>query len=407
MSWRVAATTVLLAALAGFSARAQEVRGHLVDRATGASVLAGSVVLLDARGVEVGRASPDAAGVFRLRAPAAGSGYRLRVEVPGYRLYLSQPLALEAGEVRELVLELIPVPPVEMDTVIVEGRAVPRRLADFYRRRSSGFGSFLTREEFERYSPREVSDVIRRMPGFGVVPGDLGTGGVVVARRPAGFSLQCFPIVFVDGTYVGNSREFDLDSYLDVQAIEAVEGYSGGAQVPPEFNRSGAECGVVALWTRTGTVAQGRSRRLELGGQFGLRIASGGLRDGRFGASFAVAVSRAVELYPSFALVAHVPSTDFNTGASGWQFTFAFRARPQGLNSPWYAGLGLTTLSVKDLAGDPVAGEESTQHLVFLAGASLPAGGRLRPYAEVQLLDPFGGGGAQVHGFVGLVYRIY
>ncbi|GBD32712.1 hypothetical protein HRbin33_01686 [bacterium HR33] len=407
MFGRVTAAMLFLAALYAAAAHAQEVRGRLVDRSTGAAVRFGFVVLVDARGTEVGRTSPDAGGGFRLRAPEPGRGYRVRVEIPGYRLYISEPLDLEAGEVREVALELVPIPPVEMDTVIVAGQAVPRRLAEFYRRRAGGFGSFLTREEFERYSPREVSDVIRRMPGFGVVPGDLGTGGVVVARRPAGFSLQCFPIVYVDGTYVGNSREFDIDSYLDVQTIEAVESYSGGAQVPPEFNRSGAECGVIALWTRTGTVAQGRSRRLELGGQFGLRIASGGLRDGRFGASFAVAVSRAVELYPSFGLVAHVPNTDFNTGASGWQFTFAFRARPLGLDSPWYAGLGLTTLNIKDLGGDPVAGDESTQHLVFLTGAAMPVGGRLRPYLELQLLDPFTFSRSQVHAFLGLVYRIY
>lgn len=407
MLGRVAVAAALLAALEAASARAQEVRGQLVDRSTGTPVRSGFVVLVDARGVEVARVSPDQGGGFRLRAPVAGPGYRVRVEVPGYRLYLSEPLELVAGEVKEIALQLVPVPPVEMDTVIVAGQAVPRKLADFYRRRSSGFGSFLTREEFERYSPREVSDVVRRMPGFNVVPGDLGTGGVVVARRPAGFTLQCFPIVYVDGTYVGNSREFDIDKYLDVQAIEAVESYAGGAQVPPEFNRSGAECGVIALWTLTGTVAEGRSRRLELGGQFGVRIASGGLRDGRFGASFSVAVSRAVELYPSFGLVAHVPSTDFNTGVSGWQFTFAFRARPLGLDSPWYAGLGLTTLNVKDVVGEPVAGDESTQHLVFLTGSAVPLGGRLRPYAEVQVGNPFSFGRAQVHGFVGLVYRVY
>lgn len=404
---RVTAAVVLLGALPASVGRAQEVRGRLVDGNTGTAVRSGFVVLVDARGGAVGRASPDAEGHFRLRAPAAGTGYRLRAEVPGYRLYISEPLDLEAGEVRNVALELVPLPAVELDTVIVAGQAVPRRLADFYRRRSSGFGSFLTREEFERYSPREVSDVVRRMPGFNVVPGDLGTGGVVVARRPAGFSLQCFPIVYVDGTYVGNSREFDIDSHLDVQTIEAVESYAGGAQVPPEFNRSGAECGVIALWTRTGTVAEGRSRRLELGGQFGVRIASGGLRDGRFGASFSVAVSRAVELYPSFGLVAHVPSTDFNTGVSGWQFTFAFRARPLGLDSPWYAGLGFTTLNVKDVVGNPAAGDESTQHLVFLTGAAVPLAGRLRPYAEVQLFDPFAFGRAQVHGSVGLVYRVY
>ncbi len=407
MFGRVAAALIFLAALYASAGRAQEVRGLVVDRDTRAAVRSGFVVLIDDRGVEVGRTNPGADGGFRLEAPEPGPGYRLRVEVPGYRLYISPPLDLAAGEVRNIALELVPTPPVQMDTVIVAGQAVPRQLAEFYRRRSSGFGSFLTREEFERYSPREVSDVIRRMPGFNIVPGDLGTGGVVVGRRPAGFSLQCFPIVYVDGTYVGNSREFDIDSYLDVQTIEAVESYSGGAQVPPEFNRSGAECGVLALWTRTGTVAQGRWRRLELGGQFGLRIASGGLRDGRFGASFSVAVSRAVELYPSFGLVARVPSTDFNTGASGWQFTFAFRARPLGLDSPWYTGLGLTTLNVKDLAGEPLAGDESTQHLVFLSGAAIPVGARLRPYVELQLLDPFNFGRSQVHGFVGLVYRVH
>ena len=67
------------------------------------------------------------------------------------------------------------------------------------------------------------------------------------ARRTA--AQECAPIIFLDGAYLGNTRDVDVD-VLPVDAMEAMETYAQVGSIPPEFNRSGAVCGVIALWTR-------------------------------------------------------------------------------------------------------------------------------------------------------------
>ena len=54
---------------------------------------------------------------------------------------------------------------------------------------------------------------------------------------------------FKDGMYVGTSMD-DLDMMISVNQIYAIEVYSGPSQTPPEFNRTGSDCGVIVFWTR-------------------------------------------------------------------------------------------------------------------------------------------------------------
>ncbi len=61
---------------------------------------------------------------------------------------------------------------------------------------------------------------------------------------------ECPPIFFLDGQYVGNAVQVDVDRFLDPESIEAVEAYGGVGIIPAEFNRPGAACGVIAFWTR-------------------------------------------------------------------------------------------------------------------------------------------------------------
>lgn len=152
-------------------------------------------------------------------------------------------------------------------------------LEEFNRRRERTSGSFLTREDFEKYSPTQVTDILRHLPNISVranphyrQEGDYrqfvveGRRALVRAGEPPSFervlthdanplrtvlteTAECPVIFFVNGVYMGTSRDVEIDFSIITEDIEAVESYFGG-QIPAQFNRLGASCGVVAFWTR-------------------------------------------------------------------------------------------------------------------------------------------------------------
>ncbi|GBD31347.1 hypothetical protein HRbin33_00299 [bacterium HR33] len=157
-------------------------------------------------------------------------------------------------------LSLAPLPFV-LDTAVVSGERVNSylELVGFNQRRALGFGDHITREEFEQYFPGRVVDVLRRMPTVRVRPnpnfgGLLPFGGrdlrewVVESARAA--RPGCPMVVFLDGARVGDMETLDIEMLIATNQLEAVEAYGGAAQIPPIFNVTGAECGVLALWTR-------------------------------------------------------------------------------------------------------------------------------------------------------------
>jgi iron complex outermembrane receptor protein len=114
----------------------------------------------------------------------------------------------------------------------------------FTRRRAMGTGKFVTRAEFEGQMPSFLSDVIRRFPGVTITPfSGLRGGQATFSRNLRGCSIQ----YFVDGTLIGPS--FNVDD-IPARDVEAVEVYRGTSEVPAEFNRRSAACGVIAIWTR-------------------------------------------------------------------------------------------------------------------------------------------------------------
>jgi len=102
------------------SLHAQAVRGVLVERGSGRPVRGGFVVLLDDSNAEVVRALTDDAGRFLIRAPQAGQ-YRLQSKRIGFRLFVSEPLTLEADQTVAYRAQVEAVPAM-LPPVIVEGR---------------------------------------------------------------------------------------------------------------------------------------------------------------------------------------------------------------------------------------------------------------------------------------------
>ncbi|MBI2073362.1 MAG: TonB-dependent receptor [Gemmatimonadetes bacterium] len=388
----LAVTGVLLLTGGPSHALGQVVRGQVKDRDTGKPAL-GVVTLIDTAGGLIGRMPTGPQGQYALTAPRAGA-YLLQFVGPGYGPYVTREFTLAAGESRIMGLEAVPLPAIALDTVIVEGRPVPSRLAGFYQRKSGGFGEFLTREELERWNPSQPTDVLRRMAGVNLVPTDLGYR--VVSRRDP----RCAPAVFLDGIYMGTGAEFDFDAVLTTEQIEGVETYSGAGQIPAEFNRS--DCGAVVVWTRVAGPGQGGSlSHFDLAAEAGGWMSSEGLQQGRVGARGLIGVG-AAEISPAV----HVLVPGFRIGGaedrSGVEIQFTVRGRPLGRGTPWYAGLGVTFLELE--APRSVADEE--QYFLLLAGASLPRGA-VRPMVEVQALNPFGFSKTRFQVFVGAVVKVY
>jgi carboxypeptidase family protein len=98
---------------------AQTVRGQLVDSISRTPLHGAFLTLLDAEGLERGRAITDAAGQFVVQAPAPGA-YRLRSKRIGFRPFVSAPLVLGTGETTTYNAAIDPIP-VPLKEVVVAG----------------------------------------------------------------------------------------------------------------------------------------------------------------------------------------------------------------------------------------------------------------------------------------------
>lgn len=161
----------------------------------------------------------------------------------------------------ELSITLAPAP-TELDPISVEGEATPvnRKLIAFEDRRRMGFGHFVTTEQIEAWNPSNLTDVLQKAPGVIVRPNP----GYLVGRDYRKYLIQstrrvgrlgpvaCEMIYYLDGMFMGTQGpgEAPIDSWVNIGSLAAIEIYSGASQVPAQFNRSGAACGVVVLWTR-------------------------------------------------------------------------------------------------------------------------------------------------------------
>ncbi|UCC72145.1 MAG: carboxypeptidase regulatory-like domain-containing protein [Gemmatimonadota bacterium] len=105
---------------------AQTILGELVEEDGDAPVAGAFVVLLDERGAEVDAFLSDSAGLFLLRAPAAGP-YQLRVERIGHHPILTGALEFEADEQLGYRVE---VPPRPLDLAALGTSAEPSCVGD-------------------------------------------------------------------------------------------------------------------------------------------------------------------------------------------------------------------------------------------------------------------------------------
>ncbi|MEP6493244.1 MAG: carboxypeptidase regulatory-like domain-containing protein [bacterium] len=126
-------------------------------------------------------------------------------------------------------------------------------LSAFEERRKAGFGHFVTEGELRKYENRKLTDIVRTIPSLVIVCPKTGFRRgecyAVARRQPSRSALQggeCAVDVYLDGAL---STDNDLEK-LRTNQFGGVEYYSGGATIPPQYNRTGSSCGVMLLWTR-------------------------------------------------------------------------------------------------------------------------------------------------------------
>ncbi|HXT16495.1 MAG TPA: carboxypeptidase regulatory-like domain-containing protein [Gemmatimonadaceae bacterium] len=155
-------------------------------------------------------------------------------------------LNLRPGEALDVDFTLVDA---AVELPAVESNATNTWLKKFNDHRASqGGGHFFTREDIEKANPRQLSDMLRSIPGLQLSAKPVGPPTVRMARSNLGAFGDCPVQYWVDGM---RATDFELDDVAP-REVEAIEVYSGPATLPPEYRtRIGtSSCGTIAIWTR-------------------------------------------------------------------------------------------------------------------------------------------------------------
>jgi hypothetical protein len=145
-------------------------------------------------------------------------------------------------------------------TVRAPARA-PAWLEEFNARREAGFGSFVTRAEIDKRNPSQTWQMLFGIPGIQINP----QSGRPRSLYPATLLNSCDFRYFVDGVlfpdFPPDPREAIEPrvrppgplSAIPPTEVEAIEVYPRAVGIPPQYGGTQAACGVIAIWTRTGT----------------------------------------------------------------------------------------------------------------------------------------------------------
>jgi hypothetical protein len=164
-------------------------------------------------------------------------------------------IVVAAGETfkASIVLEAFTL---ETVTVTAESDSNPG-IRGFAERKARGNGWYFTRRDIEQMQPRQLTDVLRRVPGMqievGAGPLSGGNPTARTGRNISGANGPCNMTYYLNGSPLDLSGGLSINHVVAADDLAAVEVYTGSAQIPPEFNSSlrGSRCGVIAVWTRT------------------------------------------------------------------------------------------------------------------------------------------------------------
>ena len=253
---------LLALSVAPLSSAAGQVRivGRVVDDLTEFPIPNVRITLLARDGTTLARTETDGTGTFDFSVRRR-SGVKIEAARFGYVsnttpvLYFDNRIFFQV-EVR-LDPDVILLAPLEV--IAWSERPENAMLEGFRRRRETGLGTFITREEFEQRKPSLVTDLLREVPGLDVASTGSGTRPVVRIERAG--NRDCTTQIFVDGFLVNRRAigsdgyrpiDFRIDDAVSPASVEGIEIYKGLGTVPAEFLNPDAICGVIAIWTRRG-----------------------------------------------------------------------------------------------------------------------------------------------------------
>jgi hypothetical protein len=219
------------------------VRGAVRD-ANGRPVPNARVGLLDRAAVVL----TNADGGFTL--PDLPSGTQtLEVRAIGFAP-LRQTIVMRAGQPAEVRPTLARAAQ-SLSPVSILGARVSGRLtkAGFNDRRKFGLGFFMNADEIEKKSGIYLGDVLRFAPGVAMAYTQKGR---IFTMRSNWGGERCLPTYFLDGSRwfaLEGSPILELERYIQLHDLEAVEVYAGGASTPAQFD-GGNGCGSVVFWTK-------------------------------------------------------------------------------------------------------------------------------------------------------------
>jgi hypothetical protein len=217
----------------------------------GKAVLTGTVVAADGKPLEgalvalLGTAlstRTDAKGAFRLAGLPAGT-QSVEVRLLGYA---PKRLTVDLSSLRESKLSAVLD---ERATVLNPVTVAARKRTDltgFEQRRQRGLGSYITREDIEKRGSYLTTDLFRTIPGVQVLWVN-GAYEVQMARTQTG--TYCPVQYFIDGSPFLATGD-DIDQILRPADIEGIEVYKSATETPIEYQKNGAACGVIVIWTR-------------------------------------------------------------------------------------------------------------------------------------------------------------
>jgi len=242
----------ILLAAAGLAtdARAQIIRGHVVQDGSHDAIAFADVTLLMANGQTLKRVRADSTGEFEFVA-SIGS-YSFHVVAEGFVPVSTPVIDFDGGEtIVRIVLspDVVLLAPLEI-TARSRPLITEMMMREFNDRRAKNIGFAITRDQIEARKPRHVSDLLRMVPGVRVMPNGVGSATIAIPGAGTRFTDNCQVKVVLDGLRFrwGASTIDDIA----VDDLEAIEVFRSLAEVPVEFAGPDAHCGVVAVWTRRG-----------------------------------------------------------------------------------------------------------------------------------------------------------